>query len=446
MRILCHQRLANSGNVLFITLILGGILGFTLSSYLLWVRSQNLLVAESQAWNSALSIAEAGVEEGMAQVNVNVGTAFPTNFFISIATNFAGGASGPWTKSNAMLGGSYSLIVSNDYPPTIYSTGFSSVPAINKSLSRTVKIKTAIYSLFTVGVTALQNVNLNGNTVMVDGFDSSNPLYSTNGQYSFPLRQAWGDVAVPSGVATIGNANIYGRLYLAPSASYSLQNNGMVGDLPANWPLQSGIEPGWLFNDFNREFPDVVPPDVTGAFTSLPYINSSNTYVLGSATYFLDNLSSSKPLFELKNNETLYVTGNATLYVTGSFQADNNSTIVIGPGGTLKLYVGTTSGAAVTTSFGQVNYDPSANCYNLRFFGLPSNTSFTLNGNNAFMGTVYAPESDFSLKGSGTTGEFQGACVVKSVTMTGNFNFHYDKNLSRTGTPSGFTVAYWQEL
>ena len=74
-------RTGEFASVLFITLILAGLLGLTLGSYLYWVRTQNLLVSESQAWNTALTIAEAGVEEGMAQLNVALGhPATATNF------------------------------------------------------------------------------------------------------------------------------------------------------------------------------------------------------------------------------------------------------------------------------------------------------------------------------------------------------------------------------
>src|SRR5436309_11390756 len=106
----------DSASVLVITLILTVILGVSLGSYLLWVRSQNVLVAESQAWNAALAIAEAGIEEGLAQVNVGFGT----NYLPSVATNGWGpltaGVYGP--RTNALVNGSYSVVISNDFPPT----------------------------------------------------------------------------------------------------------------------------------------------------------------------------------------------------------------------------------------------------------------------------------------------------------------------------------------
>src|SRR6266481_6885921 len=92
----CHQ---GSASVLVITLLLASILGITLGSYLYWVRTQNLLVAESQTWNSALALAEAGIEEGLAQINVNFGQGEPTgfsNFTASAVANFGAlGATSP---------------------------------------------------------------------------------------------------------------------------------------------------------------------------------------------------------------------------------------------------------------------------------------------------------------------------------------------------------------
>src|SRR6266481_9820604 len=84
-------RLTRTGSVLVITLLLAAILVLTMGGYLWWVRTQNLLVAESQAWNSALALAEAGIEEGMAQINLNVGASDPTvvaNYAPSAQNNF----------------------------------------------------------------------------------------------------------------------------------------------------------------------------------------------------------------------------------------------------------------------------------------------------------------------------------------------------------------------
>src|SRR5262245_40189464 len=119
MKFQAHHHARESGSVLVLSIVLGAILLITLGSYYSFVRSENLLVSESQAWNSALAIAEAGIEEGMAQINVNFGV---SNYLGSVATNFGGLSAGVYgPKANTSLG--YALSISNDFPPTLYSTG-----------------------------------------------------------------------------------------------------------------------------------------------------------------------------------------------------------------------------------------------------------------------------------------------------------------------------------
>src|SRR5437899_1413239 len=57
------------GAVLLASLFVVAVLGITLGSYLLLVRNDYVLTARSQYWNATLAVAEAGVEEAMAQLN-----------------------------------------------------------------------------------------------------------------------------------------------------------------------------------------------------------------------------------------------------------------------------------------------------------------------------------------------------------------------------------------
>jgi hypothetical protein len=428
-----------------LTLFLAVLLGTTLASYLYWVRTQNLLVAESQAWNAALAIAEAGVEEGMAQINVNVGNVGAPNlldYSSSINNNWPPAGPGPHSKSNPNLG--YSVIVSNDVPPTIFSTGTSSVPILGQPVTRTVMVKTMTNSLFGVAIAAMTSVNNKGNNITVDAYDSADTNRFPGGLYNATNAFAGGDVSLAAGIIGVGNSDIHGRLFMGPSGNYNLGPNGLVGDMPWNWPAQSGVESpnsDWLFNDFNRDFPDVSAPYSSGLNPGSYYYNPTNTYFLGNGNYYLNND------FSLNNNQVLYVAGTATLYVTGNFNAKNGSQIAIGPGGILKLYLGTTAGPAVSCVFNVVNSAPPNNAFNFQVFGLPSLTSFTLGGNDTYMGTLYAPEAVFTLSGGGSSSlDYQGAVVVSSITMNGHFSLHYDKNLSRVGPPKGYTLAYWYEL
>jgi hypothetical protein len=439
-----------------VTLLLASILGITLGSYLYWVRTQNVLVAESQSWNSALALAEAGIEEGLAQVNVNFGQD-PTaigNYTSSAATNFGAlgsispGAYGP--KTNSTLGtGSYSVTIqpaqNPNAGPTITAVGYTTLPFVGRPISRTVQITTSIKSLLANGITALTNVDLKGNGLTTDSYDSSDWLhFPPDGRWNSSNRLAGGDVASLYGVIGIQNANIYGHVMTGVNDTNApnIGSNGRVGDLPANWS-GSGIESGWWLQDFNMDVPDIQPPYGASAMPVAQNPNfpstSTNTWILSSQQYYWSGD------FAIKNNQTLYVSGNATLYVTGNFNMNNNSFLTIGSGASLKIYIGASSGTAVSGSFGVVN--TSGNSSTFAIFGLPTLKTLTWNGNNSYLGTVYAPEASFNLGGGGSGDyDFQGAITVGSISMNGHFNLHYDQNLRRLAPASGFTVTSWREL
>src|SRR5436309_8968722 len=164
-------RLTRVGSILVITLLLGAILVMAVGGYLWWVRTQSLLVAESQTWNSALALAEAGIEEGMAQINVNVGTADPTvvsNYAPSAVANFgplSGGSYGPKTNST-LNSGSYSVIITpppqGSDPtngPTISAVGYTTLPIVGRPIARKVQVTTTVKALLANTITVLSNVD-----------------------------------------------------------------------------------------------------------------------------------------------------------------------------------------------------------------------------------------------------------------------------------------------
>ena len=443
MNICLHVRNKESGSVLVISMILALILGLTMGSYLYWVRSQNILTSESQAWNHALAAAEAGIEEGMAQINVSYGNvAFPTNYIGSIQTNWdnsVSGVYGPKINTN-LLGASYSAIVVPGSPgPTITATGYTTVPYISRKISRTVRITTATSPVFANAMSALLGVTTKGSKLAIDSYDSTDPNHSTNGMYNAATHLAGGDIASVQGQINVQGSSVYGHIRTGPSGSYTI-GNGSVGDL--NWVGggQSGVEPGYYANDFNMSITDILPPYNTG--WSIPKNNNAtNTYPLTTGNYYVNGD------FVMNQNETMNVSGNVVLYVTGNFnmKSQNACTINVLPGGSLKLYVGNSTGSSVSANLTMVN--TVGNAMTFQFFGLPTCTSMVWGGNNTYMGTVYAPEADFSCGGGGNnTYDFQGSCVVRSVSMNGKFNFHFDENLKRIGPITGFAVTSWKEL
>ena len=424
----------DQASVLVIVMVIIVVLGLGLASYLTLMRWQHVSVVRSQAWNAALAMAEAGVEEALAQLNPSA---------LLFTTNIDRGANGWSLLADGMYHaprrtlphGAYDVALTADVYPKIYATGYVTIPTLSTTLARKVAVTTTEGSLYRGLIAARVNVDLNGNRIMTDSFDSMDPNHSTGGLYDPAKRKANGDVACTQGMIEVQNAEVRGTLYTGPTGSFSVGPNGTVGDL--GWPLGAGMQPGHYKNDFNMDFPDVLPPYTTGLPPASGTFNGTNyTWVLGNANYLYGDPKGAK----FSTGEKILVTGRARLYVTSDFLMAGGSSIIIAPGASLQLYVG-----GANTSIATLNN--AGNCATFTYFGLPSNTSVTLTGNDVFLGTVYAPNADLVLSGGGNNVvDYQGACVVNTIGMNGHFNFHFDENLRRKGPVRGFQVDSWTEL
>ena len=119
-----------------------------------------------------------------------------------------------------------------------------------------------------------------------------------------------------------------------------------------------------------------------------------------------------------------------------------NSTIIIPYGSKLTLYFG--GDADMSGNGGIVNLTGRAQ--NLTMFGLPTCTNIKIAGNASFTGTVYAPEANISLKGSGNNNyDVVGAITGKTVTVDGKFGVIYPTDLATSGPVGGFVASKWTE-
>jgi hypothetical protein len=434
MKIRRHKNGKTTASVLLIVLAIAIVLGIGLASYLSLVQAQKISTARSHAWNAALAAAEAGVEEALAQLNPSA---------LLLNTNIDRGANG-WSLVGGLYqcpirtlsNGWYAVSISSDAMPAIYATGYVAVPTFSAPIVRTLVVRTRITSLFGGTMAAKVNVDFKGNMVETDGFDSLDPNYSTNGFYDPMKRKASGDIATTAGVINVQNANIMGTMYTGPQGSYSVGANGSVGDVPWVQGGNNGVQPGHYKNDLNIDFPEVLAPYSTGVAPAGKTIGGTNyTWALGNSDYYYDQKAT------FKTGDIILVTGSqARLYVTSDFLMQGSSSIVIAPGASLELYVG---GANSTIT----SINNAGNCSTFKYYGLPGNTSFGLTGNDAFLGTVYAPNATFTLGGGGNnTIDYQGACAVSLIKINGHFKFHFDENLRRKGPVRGFTLSGWSEL
>jgi hypothetical protein len=454
---------SKQGNVLLGTMIASGLLGVAMASYLKLVSQEYSTANRSQGWNMAMPVTEAGVEEALTQLYYNG----PSNMVSEGWTQTNGNAffKQRLLREDADQREWYQVIIVGTNNPTILSQGYVRLRAQTNDITRKVMITTRRDSLFSKAMVAKGQIDLMGNGVAADSFDSADPRYNTGGQYDETKKKANGDVATNSGLINsldVGDADIWGHIATGPGGSVAIGPLGAVGDLAWHASGTYGIQDGYYSNDMNVSFPKVATPDMSGYFTPVPTLITGPTTtnitvrVKPHKTTFITNIvTSSDTVYYLNQsgkwqfngalNGSLVVKSNvtATVLVTDSFALTGQSYIKIEAGASLKFYM---QGASASIG-GQGLINENGNATNFFYFGLPSNTSLTIKGNGGFTGVIYAPSADFAISGGGTDIEdFIGASVTSTVNMNGHFNFHYDEALGRLFRNRGYIITSWMEL
>ena len=420
------------GSVLMVSLFILTLMGFFLYAYLYTTSTQRSLMAHSQGWNTALGLAEAGIEEALGQLNPGA----PIPIVDRTANGWGaavGGFYGPMSRS--LSNGTYSVVFTTDPFPVLYATGYVGIPSISANLTRVLRVTTTNAALFSAVLAAKFNINLGGNSMYTDSFNSLYANQSDNGRYpvnDLSKTSTNGDVASFEGLVNVANTDIKGQLLLGPSAGYSISANGSIT--------------GGVTNDFNYEFEDVVMPQtnwlppittnlVIGTNTYQYVFGPNASYANGSGYYTVSGISSGSSIYVSNAIVTLKITGNAApqwIEVDGAGTNAGNLTIYM-DGANFSITGGSTVDGGLAS--------------NLSYYGTTNNTQITFGGNAAFTGTIYAPEADFKLNGGGSSSyNFVGAAVLRSVSMNGHFNFHYDEALATTGPKRGFIPNSWKEL
>jgi len=420
------------GSVLLISLMVSGIIAFILVSYLNMAGNQNSATYRSQAWNSAIPVLEAGIEEALAHIHHNGPSSAADGWTLQ---------NNVYSKTRTIGDDYYTLGISNVIPPVIYAQGFVNIPSTDQYVARMVRVETRRDGMFTKAIVAQSQIDINGKNVQTDSFDSSDPNFCTNGQYDPSKTKDNGGVATNSGLISsinIGNATIRGGVSTGPGGSVDIGPNGAIGSQAWHDGGNTGIQPGWSIDDMNVVFADVEPPFSGGYFTPVggSVGGTSYTYILSNGNYQLNSMS-------MSGHEKTLVNGNAVLYVDGNVSLSGNAYIEIAPGASLHLYVGGSS----TALGGNGVINETGLAANFMYYGLPSNTSVSMSGNAGFAGVIYAPAANFTLNGGGNnTYDFVGASVTGTATINGHFNFHYDEALGNIGPTRGYLVTSWNEL
>src|SRR5215475_2589166 len=176
-----------NASVLLVTLCICIILGVLLGSCLSIIQSQHVSIARARAWNSAIVVAEAGVEEAMAQLNdtnliklgIETYQGFNANKWLPPDTAHPGGY---WKtnilRDSIMTNGYYDVTINtNDLAnPIIIATGYVSGPISSPTLVRTVKVQARPITKSVPGgaMVVTDTVDFKGFGITTDSFQSTN--------------------------------------------------------------------------------------------------------------------------------------------------------------------------------------------------------------------------------------------------------------------------------
>jgi hypothetical protein len=511
MKIKLSQKLKQMASAMLAVMVLGGIVCLLVVYYLSLVEQQNRFSVRSQAWNIAIAVAEAGIEDGMQAVNSG------TNPLASDGWSANGTV---YERTHTLPGGNWytvSLDRTSLTNPVITSRSYINLPTFaaapsltmfavigpsssgSATVSRAVRVTCSKKpeSLFTAAMVSKHAIDLKGNGVLTDSFDSSNPAKSTNGKYDTSKYTGdFGQVASNDGIIVgVGNANIYGKLHTGPNGNYSLGPSGGVGTHAWQAANGGGMQPDYFLQDANFTFPDTTLPDTTGYLTPQPLNVIFPTNSVIPTFHTLDNslwwmIPKPPPLGLVTNldkkgkivnftwttfaTNTLYVTNRLydnVLEANGKYKSSGltGTTIVRGPNVKLVLPNGLTGGEkfffdysdnvnpGLTVYAGGTSASISGNQYvnpsgfagSLIIYCAPSVTSFTLNGNGQFTGVLVAPNADLALNGGGNSEQdFCGSLMVNNARLNGHFGFHWDEALGNMKSDNGarYLVTSWNEI
>jgi hypothetical protein len=297
--IFARRKQKERGGILLAVLLSSLILGIGLASYLQYTSTQTRAIMRSQAWNSAIPVAEAGIEEALAHINDSViGTNWTLNGWTVVSNEFQ--------KAGKVDAGRYLARISPDKLPIITCVGYTSDRTTNE-LVRTVQVTTSRFGTGLKGLITKKDLTMNGGT-MIDSFDSQDARYSTSGRYDAAKHKDGGYAASVFGNLT--GETVYGSVGTGPTGIAT----GTVGDF--SWTRSNnGIEPGHYANDVNLSFPEVQPPFDGGAASPVSGSVSVTNYSYWSTMVTTTNIPNPPPTTPITTNLNGTIT--ATSYPTG---------------------------------------------------------------------------------------------------------------------------------
>ena len=426
------------GSILLVTVIMGTGMALALGSFISIAVESTKLSNRSFYSNSVLNLAEAGVEEAIWALNKNDWTGW--------SVHTSGTMNRTRTVSSINLGqgtrGQTKVVVygATGVPnPRVVAEG-RATPVIGPAIEKQIEVRLGRRSKWANGIVAKDQVRFSGGVTEIDsylssvGYDAAHPR--DNGSAA--------SVSVATDAVSLSNAKVWGRVATGGSPPVVGPNGEIRG-----YDTQAGVkvDPDRISNDF---YADLEPPPIPSTTTGIILGNISGPYTfIGSSDpnaptrFVVSNLDN-------KSHEVTKILGYAELVVTNEIEI-RGSFVVGGTDAATGLGIPSAveihaEGDVDVAGNGLMNM--TGRPENLIIFGrsTPGNQLITLGGNGAVQAAVYAPLTEVVLNGGGTGGVWFGSVVGRTVTINGNYDFHYDEDLQNKTDGNPFAVSRWLEL
>jgi hypothetical protein len=431
-------------SVLILTMVLLTAACMVVGTYMGLAMHRAKIAARSASWNQALAVAEAGIEEGLAQIQYSMP---PTNAWTFANGLYVKTRSNPFGSSDTY----FTAAILNTNTPVITATGYVKAPVSGAYIKRVVQVMARKgTNQFPYGIHVKGTVTFSG-SAQVDSYDSLDPNYSISGRYD-PLRHKDNVHVVSQSGANkavqIGNGKVFGYVETGPGVGVVTVGGGAVGD---NNYVSNSVNAGTVqmspdahaLTNYNMDIVDVQLP--SGLSTAMPPVAGSYNVAGTNYTYCLGNVTNCfTGNFSISGGQSMVVTGRATLYVTGNFTLSGSAFMYLTTNAYFTMYVGTTNVAgndSISVTGGGIA-NGSGYATHLAIYGLPSVKTATYSGNSVYIGTGDAPNASTTISGSAGT---CGSIVGSDVTISGSGGFHWDESQGGEPYPK-YTVVAWREL
>ena len=405
------------GFIMIVAIIITAFLLLLAVPFLFQVSSERKSTERSYQSISALSLAEAGVERAIWEINYG-----------DISSWSGDSSERTMTLNNIQSSGgdiigNIEIRVENPDgdTPVIESTGSVALTG-SQTVDRTVRVELDGFLPCEFGAYGETSVYISSNA-MVDSYDSRVDDYD-------PLNPgSEGNIGTNAvGYASIeldSNAEIFGDAIIGqsgdpddPDVIITNSNATINGVKKASTEL--------------KEMEPVSPPEG---------ITDMGTYYLGGSDTDTISQSGEYNNFNMDSNAIVTITGDITLYVSNNFSMTSNSQLIISTGSSLKVYIGGSFTQDSNTIVDNSTQDPTK----CMFLGLNSLTgTIEWNSNATFYGAVYAPRADIIIN---SNADFYGSMMANSIYADSDIKIHYDKALERMFIPGVlFEVLSWQEI